>query len=207
MSPTTPTLTDPGTTRRQLGPKPRRTRPSFPRGLRIALLLVGAASGTLVVAAALLSARTVVDTEVTVATPFTLPATDGRTVSLTDFRGSPVLLYFSEGAGCDSCLYQMAAIEQYPAFADAGIVVLPIVMNSQKDITASMTRAGVMTPFLMDDGRISEAYGTLGTGMHAGLPGHGFVLVNADGNQVWSADYPSMWIAPQDLFTLVDEQL
>jgi hypothetical protein len=43
--------------------------------------------------------------------------------------------------------------------------------------------------------------------MHAGLPGHGFVLINADGQQVWSGDYPSMWIEPSELFTLVEEAL
>jgi peroxiredoxin len=169
--------------------------------------LVGTVGIAWLVVAGLLSARPTVDSDVTLATPFTLPATDGSTVSLESFRGSPVLLYFSEGAGCDACILQMAAIEQDPEFADAGIVVLPIVMNRQAEIESAMMRADVMTPFLMDDGRISEAYGTLGTGMHASLPGHGFVLVNADGQQVWSANYPSMWIEPQDLFNLIEGQL
>lgn len=207
MSPASQKSTGVATPAKRLGPKPRSARPRFPRGLRIALLLLGGVSATVVVSAALLSARTVVDDEVKTSTPFTLPATDGSTVSLESFRGSPVLLYFNEGAGCDACIMQMAVIEQDPSFADAGIVVLPIVMNRQEDILASMERVGVTTPFLMDDGRISDAYGTLGTGMHANLPGHGFVLINADGEQVWSANYPSMWIEPGELFELVSEQL
>ena len=32
-------------------------------------------------------------------------------------------------------------------------------------------------------------------------------LINADGQQVWSGDYPSMWIEPSELFTLVEEAL
>ena len=56
-------------------------------------------------------------------------------------------------------------------FDALGITVLPIVMNTKSDITADMDRYGVTTPFLLDDGSVSRAYGTLGKGMHADLPG------------------------------------
>lgn len=114
-----------------------------------------------------------------------------------------MVLYFNEGAGCDSCLVQMAEIERNAGFAAAGIQVLPIVMNTREQIIEDMARLGVQTPFLLDDGTVSEAYGTLGAGMHAGLPGHGFVLIDADGVQLWYGDYPSMWLAPEDLLRLV----
>lgn len=159
------------------------------------------------VVAALLSARPVVDNQATAATPFTLPTSDGGTVSLADYAGGPVLLYFSEGAGCDACLVQMAEIEKDPGFAQAGIPVLPIVMNTAEQINADRERLGVTTPFALDDGTISDAYGTLGTGMHAGLPGHGFVLIDGDGVQRWSANYPSMWIEPSELLDIVNDAL
>ena len=154
------------------------------------------------VTAALVSSRPVVSSEVGPATPFTLPTSDGRTVSLSDFLGTPVILYFSEGAGCDSCLLQMAEIEKEPGFADAGIAVVPIVMNTADQINADRERLGVSAPFLLDDGTVSAAYGTLGTGMHEGLPGHGFVLVDAKGVQRWYGNYPSMWIEPKDLLDI-----
>ncbi len=160
-----------------------------------------------VVAAALLSSREVTSTEAGPAPDFTLASTDGSSVSLADFRGSPVVLYFNEGAGCGSCLQQMGEIEKDPAFAEAGITVLPIVMNTAEQITADMNTYGVTTPFLLDDGTVSEAYGTLGTGMHAGLPGHSFVLVDADGTRRWSGNYPSMWLAPDDLLKQVQANL
>lgn len=160
-----------------------------------------------VVAAALLSSREVTSTEAGPAPDFTLESTDGSSVSLADFRGSPVILYFNEGAGCGSCLQQMGEIEKDPAFAEAGITVLPIVMNTAEQITADMNTYGVTTPFLLDDGTVSEAYGTLGTGMHAGLPGHSFVLVDADGTRRWSGNYPSMWLAPDDLLKQVQANL
>lgn len=130
---------------------------------------------------------------------FTLPTTTGQTVSLDDYRGSPVILYFNEGAGCGSCTQQMAEIEKNRGFADAGIVVLPIVMNTAAQIQVDLDAFGVSTPYLLDDGTVSQAYGTLGKGMHAGLPGHGFVLIDADGVQRWQGNYPSMWLDPDDL--------
>ena len=51
------------------------------------------------------------------------------------------------------------------------------------------------------------ANGTLGRGMHAGLPGHSFVLIDADGVQRWYGEYPSMWLAPEDLFDEVRQRL
>lgn len=139
---------------------------------------------------------------------FTLTATDGRSVSLADYRGKNVLLYFSEGAGCQSCLVQMDEIEKNAAaFDELGVTVLPIVMNSRDDILTDMARNDVQTPFLLDDGTVSKAYGTLGKGMHAGLPGHSFVLVDKSGRQRWYGEYPSMWLAPADLLDELRQRL
>lgn len=159
------------------------------------------------VTAALLSARPAESSETRTAPGFTLPTSEGATVSLSDYAGSPVVLYFNEGAGCDACLIQMQKIEQDPAFAEAGITVLPIVMNTAEQINADRERLGVDAPFLLDDGTVSEAYGVLGTGMHEGLPGHGFILVDADGTQTWAGNYPSMWLEPADLLEEVTSRL
>lgn len=174
--------------------------------LRIASLTAVLAVIGLVVAA-LLSARPETNSEAVDATPFTLPMSDGSTVSLSDYAGSPVILYFNEGAGCDSCLIQMAKIEQEPGFAEAGIEVLPIVMNTADQINADRERLGVEAPFALDDGTVSEAYGTLGTGMHEGLPGHGFILIDADGVQRWYGNYPSMWLDPAELLDIALDKL
>lgn len=179
----------------------RRTRLSRVAGLAALLLVVG------VVAAMLASARPETSSEAVDAPDFTLPMSDGSTVSLAQYAGRPVILYFNEGAGCDSCLLQMAEIEKEPGFAEAGIEVLPIVMNTADQINADRERLGVRTPFALDDGTVSQAYGTLGTGMHAGLPGHGFVLVDADGVQRWYGSYPSMWLDPAELLDIAREHL
>ncbi len=168
----------------------------------VALLVVAG-----LVTAALLSSRPTQDTASRMAPDFTLTDSDGGSHTLSALRGHPVLLYFSEGAGCDACIVQQAKIEADPGFAAAGITELPIVMNTAEQINADRQRLGGKDAFLLDDGTISQQYGMLGTGMHAGLPGHGFVLVDAAGNQVWKGDYPSMWIDPKDLLSLVKGKL
>ena len=35
--------------------------------------------------------------------------------------------------------------------------------------------------------------------MHAGLPGHSFVLIDAQGMQRWYGEYPSMYLSSADL--------
>src|SRR5512142_369395 len=86
---------------------------------------------------------------------FSLTDTAGHTVRLADYRGRTVVLYFSEGAGCQSCLMQMADVEKHASqFSAAGVTVLPIVMNTADQIKADMATNGVKTPFLLDDGTV-----------------------------------------------------
>ena len=169
----------------------------------IALVVIGG-----VVAAMMLNSRPTSSSVTRAAADFSLVNTAGDTVRLSEYRGHNVILYFSEGAGCQSCLVQMGEIERYKAqFAALDVTVLPIVMNTRDQITRDMAANGVTTPFLLDDGTVSKAYDTLGKGMHAGLPGHSFVLIDANGTQRWYGEYPSMWLAPQDLLADVRSRL
>ena len=188
------------------GLPPRRRQGRF-RVRALVMWAVGLGVVAAIVVPALLSARPTVSDDARLAPDFTLTDTSGESVSLSDYRGQPVILYFNEGAGCEACIIQMKVIESDPAFAAQGIVVLPIVMDPPEFIRAAMDAVKISTPFLLDDGTVSEEYGTLGTGMHAGLPGHGFILINAAGEQVWSGDYPSMWLEPKDLLAEVNSRL
>lgn len=153
-----------------------------------------------IVTVGLLTSRPTQTVSSNAAPAFTLPDTSGGTVSLADYRGKNVILYFSEGAGCQACLVQMADIEKKKSEYDAAnFVVLPIVMNTKEQITADMAANGVKTPFLLDDGVVSTEYKTIGKGMHAGLPGHSFVVIDAAGVQRWFGEYPGMWLNPDEL--------
>lgn len=178
------------------------------QGSALVVWLVVGVVVALTVGYALISTRPTDTATTRPAPPFTLTDTRGERVSLADYRGQNVLLYFNEGAGCQSCLTQMAAIEKdRAAFAAADVTVLPIVMNSRQDILADMTANGVTTPFLLDDGTVSAAYGTLGKGMHGDLPGHSFVLIDGAGVQHWYGEYPAMWLAPGELLAKVKTYL
>jgi peroxiredoxin len=170
----------------------------------VALAVVSALVGVM-----MWSARTTSDATIRPAPEFTLTDTSGATVRLADYRGRNVVLYFNEGAGCQSCLYQMADIERHAAQFTAGnITVLPIVMNTAEQIRADMAANGVRTPFLIDaDGTVSKAYGTLGKGMHPGLPGHSFVLIDTHGVQRWYGEYPSMYLSSAELLNQVRAHL
>jgi peroxiredoxin len=175
-----------------------------------AVAIVAAAVITVVavVAAMLLTSRPQSSQATRLAPDFTLTNTEGKTVSLAQYRGRNVVLYFSEGAGCQSCLVQMAELEKEASrLQKLDVTVLPIVMNSREQITQDMRLNRVSTPFLLDDGTVSKRYGTLGKGMHAGLPGHSFVLIDRAGQQRWYGEYPSMWLAPDQLLTEVQQHL
>lgn len=172
--------------------------------LWVGVLLLIAAFTT----AALVTSRPTNSDDRRAAPDFSLPTTAGTSVSLSDLRGRPVLLYFNEGAGCDACTAQLAAIEQNRAAFDAlDVAILPIVMNSREQIQADLDRFDVTTPVLLDDGTVSKAYDTLGKGMHAGLPGHSFILIDAQGTQLWYGEYPSMWLDPADLLKEITARL
>ena len=136
---------------------------------------------------------------------FSLASTSGEQVSLSDFKGRDVLLYFSEGVGCDPCFTQMRELEAHNShLQEEGLTVVPIVVNGADDVHMEMERFGLQTDFLIDpDKGVSDAYDTLGTGHHAELPGHSFVFVDGQGEIRWREDYASMFVAPDDLISSV----
>ena len=142
----------------------------------------------------------------TAAPPFTMPSTAGSSVSLSDLAGHNVLLYFNEGVGCDACFYQTLELEQAGAeLAEEDITLLPIVMNPVESVQGTLEQLGITTPYLIDvDGSVSEAYGVLGKGMHADLPGHGFVFIDATGKIRWQKEYPSMYASASEVLGAID---
>jgi peroxiredoxin len=176
--------------------------------LRWGALIAIAAVLVAVVSAMMLTSRPSTSEAIRTAPDFTLTDTAGVTHTLAEHRGENVVLYFSEGAGCQSCIVQMGELEKKAAeLAEANITVLPIVMNTRDQILGDTEANGVTTPFLLDDGTASDAYGTLGNGMHAGLPGHSFVLIDTEGQQRWYGEYPSMWLDPAELMNEIRDHL
>lgn len=85
-----------------------------------------------------------------VAPGWTLQDAEGKTISLRDYRGKPVLLIFSFGKGCAHCMEQLHAFapmqEEYEA---AGIALVAVSTNSPDDLktTYQNTSDGTQSPF------------------------------------------------------------
>ncbi|WIX79231.1 peroxiredoxin family protein [Amycolatopsis carbonis] len=129
----------------------------------------------------------------TAAPAFTLTSSAGRQVSLADFRGKSVLLYFQEGLSCQPCWDQIKDLEQNQAAVhSAGIdAVVSITTDPANLIAQKMADEKLTTPVLSDPTlAVSHAYQANSYGMMGDMrDGHSFLLVGPDGTIRWRADY------------------
>ncbi len=202
----------PGTSKAKVNVKGERRRQARRQARRTTLLWSAAAvvlAGLITAAMLATRSSTLSSSTVRAAPAFTLMSTSGKPVSLASYRGHNVVLYFSEGVGCGPCFTQMREFETHATeLAKAGITVVPVVMNPANQVMQEMTRFGLHTPYLIDsNGAVSRAYHVLGKGMHADLPGHGFVLIDAHGTERWYGEYPSMYLPTAGLIQQVKAHL
>ena len=96
-----------------------------------------------------------------VATDFTLPADDGSHVSLQDFRGKKVVLYFypkDDTPGCtkEACSFR----DNLGRVTTKGAVVLGVSRDDEDSHVKFKEKYHLNFPLLSDtDGRVTEAYG------------------------------------------------
>lgn len=124
---------------------------------------------------------------------FTLQDTSGRQVSLDDYKGKNVLLYFQEGLTCQPCWDQLSSLEKDSTKVKAaGIDAVLSITTDPANLIARKTRdMGLTTPVLSDPGlTVSEKYSANRYGMMGAMrDGHSFILVGPDGTIRWRADY------------------
>jgi len=78
-----------------------------------------------------------------VAADWSLPADGGRTVTLKQFRGKPVVVIFYLGYGCLHCVEQLQAFApKAEAFRKVGIELVAISSDSQQDLVKSIEKYG-----------------------------------------------------------------
>lgn len=108
---------------------------------------------------------------------FTLLDPDGQSVSLSDWRGRPVLINFW-ASWCGPCEVEMPDIQAaYEAHAGQDLVVLAIAVDdSAENVRRFFEKHGLTFQPLLDDGQVSRAYQVFG------LPTSFFV--SADGEVV-----------------------
>ena len=95
---------------------------------------------------------------------FTLPDSDGQDVSLTDFAGSSVILYFYPAAmtpGCTTQAVDFTAANDH--FSEAGYNVLGASPDSVDRLARFKEKSDLSVPLLSDEDReVMNAYGAYG---------------------------------------------
>jgi peroxiredoxin Q/BCP len=96
-----------------------------------------------------------------VAPQFTTTDQNGETVSLADFKGKKVVLYFYPKASTPGCTTQACGIrDNKDAFAQANTVVLGVSPDATKRLTNFTVKQELNFPLLSDeDNAIAESYG------------------------------------------------
>ncbi len=124
---------------------------------------------------------------------FSLAASTGGNISLSQFRGKTVLLFFQEGLTCQPCWDQITDLQQHAAqLRAAGIgTVVSITSDPVGAITTKARDMGLTIRVLSDPSlAISRQYDANSYGMMgASRDGHTFIVVGPDGTIRWRADY------------------
>ena len=104
----------------------------------------------------------------------------GTTISSQTVYGHKTLLFFSEGVMCQACLEQIQGLQQIGSqLATRGVRLVSITTDSPGDLAQAAHQYRITTPLIADaDRTMSEAFNTLGQGMHADTPGHAFALIS-----------------------------
>ena len=108
---------------------------------------------------------------------FTLADDEGRRVSLSDFRGKKVILYFYPKANTPGCTKQACALRDiFPKVEDKDVVVIGI--SPDKPAALVKFREKYDLPFILlsdPDHRVAEAYGAWGEKKMMGKTFHGIL--------------------------------
>jgi peroxiredoxin len=111
---------------------------------------------------------------------FELPGTAGRSYTLSEYRGQPVVVVFYPGDNTPVCTKQLTSYtENIGQFADVGAQVLAISPQSVESHEAFAAKHGFTFPLLADtDKKVAGLYGTLGP---LGFPRRSVFVVDGDG--------------------------
>jgi peroxiredoxin Q/BCP len=124
---------------------------------------------------------------------FTLQNQDGKAVSLTDFKGKPVVLFFYPRADTPGCTREAIDFTRLnSAFADSGTAVLGISADTIKAQESFRNKHQLSTPLISDEKHeMLEAYGAWGEKSMYGRTFLGIirttVLIDAQGQiaRIW----------------------
>jgi len=125
---------------------------------------------------------------------FHLPRDGGKTISLADFKGKKLVLYFYPKADTPGCTAEAIAFSSLEnAFADIDTAVIGVSADPVRAQDAFKQKHNLTTPLISDESHaMLEAYGVWGEKSMYGRTYLGItrttVLIGADGRiaQIWS---------------------
>ena len=92
---------------------------------------------------------------------FSLTDINGETVSFSDFNGKVVILDFFAG-WCPPCRQEIPDfIELEKSYGDKGFAMIGVALTRASDAKEFAGKMGINYPVLVDDGKVSEAYGPI----------------------------------------------
>jgi peroxiredoxin Q/BCP len=111
---------------------------------------------------------------------FTLPATGGASLSLSSFRGQPVVLVFYPGDDTPVCTKQLNSYNnELSAFEGVGAQVLAVSAQDLASHEQFLSKHGFGFPLLADtDKAVASLYGTVGP---LGFPRRSVFVINGSG--------------------------
>ncbi|NJK38576.1 MAG: thioredoxin-dependent thiol peroxidase [Oscillatoriales cyanobacterium SM2_3_0] len=114
---------------------------------------------------------------------FTLPDADGNPVSLSDFQGKTVVLYFYPRDNTPGCTKEACGFrDRHPDYQAQNVVVLGISTDDAKSHTKFVTKYQLPFPLLTDaGGKVAESYGSYGLKKfmgkeYMGISRHTFII-------------------------------
>jgi peroxiredoxin/N-acetylneuraminic acid mutarotase len=126
------------------------------------------------------------DTAPSAAPAWSLTDASGKTVSLDQYNGKPVVLIFYEGSGCLYCATQLKSFaDKAKEFADNGIAIVAIGTDSPEELKDALAAYDGGFPFpLLSDAKL-DAFKAYRCVDFNNQPLHGTFLIDAQGAVRW----------------------
>ncbi len=126
---------------------------------------------------------------------FTLPSQDGRDVSLKDFKGKYVVLYFYPKDGTPGCTLEAHNFQKdLPKYEAANAVIVGVSVDSTGSHNDFCAKQGLTFKLLADpDKKVVEQYGSMKSMMGMQLAARNTFLIDPEGKiaKEWTGVNPS----------------
>ncbi len=137
---------------------------------------------------------------------FTLYSYDNKKVTLSEYKGKKVVLFFTEGVMCyPACWNQIAAFGKDDIFKKEDTAVLTVVVDTKGEWDRAVKKMPELlsSEVLFDASKqVSEEYGVLAlpSSMHKGqFPGHTYLVLDKEGIVKYVYDDPAMAVRNNEL--------